>query len=224
MCAALVTIWALARKDLLLEMRSREIVLAIVVFALLVITIFTFAIDLTPSRSRDVGPGVLWAAVAFAGVLGINRSFAMEAEGNTLDGLMLTPVSRELIFFGKSLGNFIFIAVAQVVIFPVFEALFNISVLRIETFVIALLASIGFAAVGTAFAAVSVRVRSREIMLPLLFLPTVIPLIMAAVESTSVVVNGGSWSDFSAWLQLAIAFDVIFVIASAVLFQFVLED
>ncbi|MCH7642741.1 MAG: heme exporter protein CcmB [Chloroflexi bacterium] len=224
MCAALATIWALARKDLLLEMRSREIVLAIVVFALLVITIFTFAIDLTPSRSRDVGPGVLWAAVAFAGVLGINRSFAMEAEGNTLDGLMLTPVSRELIFFGKSLGNFIFIAVAQVVIFPVFEALFNISVLRIETFVIALLASIGFAAVGTAFAAVSVRVRSREIMLPLLFLPTVIPLIMAAVESTSVVVNGGSWSGFSAWLQLAIAFDVIFVIASAVLFQFVLED
>ncbi|MCH7593359.1 MAG: heme exporter protein CcmB [Chloroflexi bacterium] len=224
MGAALATIWALARKDLLLEMRSREIVLAIVVFALLVITIFTFAIDLTPSRSRDVGPGVLWAAVAFAGVLGINRSFAMEAEGNTLDGLMLTPVSRELIFFGKSLGNFIFIAVAQVVIFPVFEALFNISVLRIETFVIALLASIGFAAVGTAFAAVSVRVRSREIMLPLLFLPTVIPLIMAAVESTSVVVNGGSWSGFSAWLQLAIAFDVIFVIASAVLFQFVLED
>ncbi|MCH8816266.1 MAG: heme exporter protein CcmB [Chloroflexi bacterium] len=224
MGAALATVWTLARKDLLLELRSRDIVLAIVVFALLVITIFTFAIELTPSRSRDVGPGVLWAAVAFAGVLGINRSFAMEAEGDTLDGLMLTPVSRELIFFGKSLANFIFITVAEIVIFPVFEALFNINVLRIETIVIALLASIGFSAVGTAFAAVSVRVRSREIMLPLLFLPTVIPLIMAAVESTSVVVNGGSWSGFSAWLQLAIAFDVIFVIASAVLFQFVLEE
>jgi heme exporter protein B len=97
-------------------------------------------------------------------------------------------------------------------------------VLQIETIVIALLASIGFSAVGTAFAAVSVKVRSREIMLPLLFLPTSVPLIMAAVESTSVVVNGGSWSDFSDWLQLAILFDVIFVIASAVLFQYVLEE
>jgi heme exporter protein B len=122
------------------------------------------------------------------------------------------------------LGNFTFITIAQIVIFPVFEALFNISVLQIETIMIALLASIGFSAVGTAFAAVSVRVRSREIMLPLLYLPTSVPLIMAAVESTSVVVNGGSWSDFSDWLQLAILFDVIFVIASAVLFQYVLEE
>ena len=148
----------------------------------------------------------------------------MEAEGDTLDGLMLTPISRELIFFGKVLGNFIFISIAQIVIFPVFQALFNISILGIETVVIALVASIGFSAVGTAFAAVSVRVRSREIMLPLLFLPTSVPLIMAAVESTSVVVNGGSWAVFSAWLQLAIGFDVIFVISSAVLFQFVLEE
>jgi len=224
MLASLGTVWTLARKDLLLELRSKDIVLAIVVFALLVITIFTFAIELTPSRSRDVGPGVLWAAVAFAGVLGLNRSFAMEAEGSTLDGLMLTPVSRELIFFGKVLGNFIFITIAEIVIFPVFEALFNISVLQVETIVIALLASIGFSAVVTAFAAVSVRVRSREIMLPLLFLPTSVPLIMAAVESTSIVVNGGSWADFSDWLQLAIMFDVIFVIASAVLFQYVLEE
>ena len=219
MGASLATVWTLARKDLLLELRSKDIVLAIVVFALLVIAIFTFAIELTPSRARDVGPGVLWAAVAFAGVLGLNRSFAVEAEGDTLDGLMLTPVSRELIFFGKVLGNFIFITIAQVVIFPVFEALFNISVLQVETIVIALLASLGFAAVGTAFAAVSVRVRSREIMLPLS-----VPLIMAAVESTSAVVDGGSWGDFSEWLQLAIAFDVIFMIASAVLFQFVLEE
>ncbi len=224
MGASLATVWTLARKDLLLELRSRDIVLAIVVFALLVITIFTFAVELTPSRSMDVGPGVLWAAVAFAGVLGLNRSFAMEAEGDTLDGLMLTPVSRDLIFFGKMLGNFIFITIAEIVIFPVFEALFNISVLQVETIVIALLASIGFSAVGTAFAAVSVRVRSREIMLPLLFLPASVPLIMAAVESTSVVVNGGSWSAFSDWLQLAIAFDMIFVIASAVLFQFALEN
>ena len=127
MLASLGTVLTLARKDLLLELRSRDIVLAIVVFALLVITIFTFAIELTPSRSRDVGPGVLWAAVAFAGVLGLNRSFAMEAEGSTLDGLMLTPVSRELIFFGKVLGNFTFITIAQIVIFPVCSRLCSTS-------------------------------------------------------------------------------------------------
>lgn len=224
MLASLATIWTLARKDLLLELRTRDIVIAMVVFSVLVIAIFTFAIEITPKTAREVGPGVLWAAAAFAGVLGLNRSFAMEAERDTLDGLMLTPVSRELIFLGKALGNFLFITASEIIVFPMFEALYNVGILRVETLGIALLAGIGFSAVGTVFAAMTVRVRSREIMLPLLFLPASIPLIMAAVESTAVILEGGSWSDAAQWLQLAIAFDVIFVIASAVVFQFVLEE
>ena len=221
---SLAIIWSIGRKDLLLELRNKDVVVAIAGFALLVLVIFTFSLNLTPDSAKQVGPGVLWAAVAFAGVTGLNRAFALEVEGNTLEALMLAPISRDLIFLGKALGNFLFITVSLVVVLPVFAVLYNLIIFRWEMLVISLLTAIGFSAVGTLFAAMSVRVRAREVMLPLLFLPVVTPLIMAAVESTSHVVNGRSWSDMSQWLQLAAAFDVIFIVVSAFVFQHVLED
>jgi heme exporter protein B len=221
---SLAVIWSIGRKDLLLEIRNKDVVVAVAGFALLILVIFTFTLNLTPDNAKLVGPGVLWAAVAFAGVTGLNRAFALEVEGNTLEALMLAPISRDLIFLGKALGNFLFITVALIVVLPVFAVLFNLVVFRWEMLAISLLTTIGFSAVGTLFAAMSVRVRAREVMLPLLFLPVVTPLIMAAVESTSHVVNGRSWSDMSQWLQLAVAFDVAFVVVSAFVFQHILED
>ena len=221
---SLVVIWSIGRKDLLLELRNKDVVVAVAGFALLVLVIFTFSLNLTPDSAKLVGPGVLWAAVAFAGVTGLNRAFALEVEGNTLEALMLAPISRDLIFLGKALGNFLFITVALVVVLPVFAVLFNLVVFRWEMLAISLLTAIGFSSVGTLFAAMSVRVRAREVMLPLLFLPVVTPLIMAAVESTSHMVNGRSWSDMSQWLQLAAAFDVVFIVVSAFVFQHILED
>ncbi|MCH7984207.1 MAG: heme exporter protein CcmB [Chloroflexi bacterium] len=221
---SLAVIWSIGRKDLLLELRNKDVVVAVAGFALLVLVIFTFSLNLTPDIAKLVGPGVLWAAVAFAGVTGLNRAFALEVEGNTLEALMLAPISRDLIFLGKALGNFLFITVALVVVLPVFAVLFNLVVFRWEMLAISLLTAIGFSSVGTLFAAMSVRVRAREVMLPLLFLPVVTPLIMAAVESTSHVVNGRSWSDMSQWLQLAAAFDVVFIVVSAFVFQHILED
>ena len=224
MMGSFAVIWEIGRKDLLLEIRNKDVVVAIAGFALLVLVIFTFAIDLNQSNAKLVGPGVLWAGIAFAGVTGLNRAFALEVEGNTLEALMLAPMSRDLIYLGKALGNFLFIAVAQIIVIPVFAVLFNLVVFRWEMLVISLLTTIGFSAVGTLFAAMSVRVRAREVMLPLLFLPVVIPLLMAAVESTSHIVNGRSWSDISQWLQLAVAFDVTFVVVFAFIFQHILED
>lgn len=224
MSDSLAVIWAIGRKDLLLEIRNKDVVVAIAGFALLVLVIFTFSIDITRDNAKLVGPGVLWAAIAFAGVTGLNRAFALEVEGNTLEALMLAPISRDLIYLGKALGNFLFISVAQVVIIPVFAVLYNLVVFRWEMLAISLLTTIGFSAVGTLFAAMSVKVRAREVMLPLLFLPVVTPLLMAAVESTSHLVNGRSWSDMSQWLQLAIAFDVAFIVVSAFVFQHILED
>lgn len=221
---ALSVIWAVARKDLLLESRNRDVVIAIAALALLVLAVFTFAVALTPANARIVGPGVLWTGIAFAGVTGLNRAFAAEMERDTLDGLMLTPVSRDLIFLGKALGNFLFMAVALAVILPVFAALFNVIVFRFEMLVISLLAIGGFSAVGTMFAAMSTKVRAREIMLPMLFLPVAAPLIIAAVESTANVVAGRSWGDVAQWVGLAAAFDAVFLIVAAVVFQFVLED
>jgi heme exporter protein B len=218
-------VWALARKDLLLEVRNRDVIVSIAGFTLLVFAIFTFAVDLGDlETAKLVGPGVLWAGIAFAGVIGLNRAFALETERDTLEGLMLTPVSRDLLFLGKALGIFLFLAISQAIVIPVFAVLFNLVIFRPETLGISLLATLGFSAVGTMFASMTVRVRAREIMLPLLFLPTVMPLLLAAIEATADVVAGDSWSEMTSWLQLAAGYDVVFVIVSALVFQLVLED
>jgi len=121
-------------------------------------------------------------------------------------------------------GNFLFITAAQIIVIPIFAVLFNLAVLKWEMLVVSLLTTIGFSAIGTLFAAMSMRVRAREVMLPLLFLPVVTPLIMAAVESTSHVVNDGGWPEISQWIQLALAFDIAFIVVSAFIFQQILED
>ena len=221
---SLAVIWAIGRKDLLLETRNKDVIVAVSVFALLVLMIFTFAIDINQVNAKLTGPGILWASIAFAGVTGLNRAFALELEGNTLEALMLAPISRDLIYAGKMFGNFLFITAAQIIVIPIFAVLFNLAVLRWEMLVVSLLTTIGFSAIGTLFAAMTIRVRAREVMLPLLFLPAVTPLIMAAVESTSHVVNDSSWPEIYQWIQLAIAFDIAFIVISAFIFQQILED
>ncbi|MBI01775.1 MAG: heme ABC transporter permease CcmB [Chloroflexi bacterium] len=221
---SLAVIWAIGRKDLLLETRNKDVIVAVSVFALLVLMIFTFAIDINQVNAKLTGPGILWASIAFAGVTGLNRAFALELEGNTLEALMLAPISRDLIYAGKMFGNFLFITAAQIIVIPIFAVLFNLAVLRWEMLVVSLLTTIGFSAIGTLFAAMTIRVRAREVILPLLFLPVVTPLMMAAVESTSHVVNDSSWSEIYQWIQLAIAFDIAFIVISAFIFQQILED
>ena len=221
---SLAVIWAIGRKDLLLETRNKDIIVAVSAFALLVLMVFTFAIDINQVNAKLTGPGILWASIAFAGVTGLNRAFALELEGNTLEALMLAPISRDLIYVGKMFGNFLFLTASQIIVVPIFAVLFNLAVLRWEMLVVSLLTTIGFSAIGTLFAAMSMRVRAREVMLPLLFLPVVTPLIMAAVESTSHVVNDGSWPEIAQWIQLALAFDIAFIVISAFIFQQILED
>jgi heme exporter protein B len=221
---SLAVIWAIGRKDLLLETRNKDIIVAVSAFALLVLMVFTFAIDINQINAKLTGPGILWASIAFAGVTGLNRAFALELEGNTLEALMLAPISRDLIYVGKMFGNFLFLTASQIIVVPIFAVLFNLTVLRWEMLVISLLTTIGFSTIGTLFAAMSMRVRAREVMLPLLFLPVVTPLIMAAVESTSHVVNDGSWPEIAQWIQLALAFDIAFIVISAFIFQQILED
>lgn len=221
---ALGPIWAIARKDLLLEVRNRDIVVSLVVFSMLVLIVFNFAIELTPVNVAVVGPGILWVAIAFAGVIGLNRSFVLEKERDALDGLMLAPVSRDGLFLGKMLGNAIFMLVAQAVLIPVFAALFDVDILRFEIGVIAAMTTLGFAGAGTVFAAMAINTRSREIMLPVLFLPAISPLLIAAVEATAGVATGGSWGASSRWIQIITVFDAVFVVGGALLFHYVLED
>ncbi len=215
---------ALLWKDVVLELRTKDIVVSVLLFALLVIVIFNFAIDPTPQRVAVVAPGILWVAFIFGGVLGLTRSFALEKEQGNLQGLLLTPVGRDAIFFGKMLGIFVFMSVVEAITYPVFAAMFNLSLAVPELIPVAILATLGVAAVGTVFSAMAVNTRSREVMLPLLFLPVVIPVIVGAVEATGVVIRGEGASDLVRWIPLLAAFDAVFLVVCPVAFNMVVEE
>ncbi len=217
-------ILTLAWKDILLELRTKEIVTSILVFAFLTVIIFNFAFDPTPNVVALVVPGILWVAFTFAGVLGLNRSFILEKDRGSLDGLMLCPVSRDAIYLGKLVGVFLFMILVEAMLFPVFAVLYNVSLWIPGLFLVAALATLGFAAVGTLFSAIAVNTRSREIMLPLLLLPIALPVIIAAVESTAALLGGATLGELGRWLALLLSFDVIFLIISSYLFGAVLEE
>ena len=218
------TIFAVAWKDILLELRTKNVITAVLTFALVSMVIFSFAFEPTPKIIAMVAPGILWVAITFAGLLGLNRSFSMEEENESLEGLLLCPVTRDVIYFGKLLGIFLFMLVAEVILLPVFAILYNLDVFEIGMFVIMTLTTLGFAGIGTLFSAIAVNTRSREMMLPMLLLPLASPIIIAAVESTRIVLDGGTWSEIGQWWQLILAFDVIFLIASSFVFGSVLEE
>jgi heme exporter protein B len=215
---------AITRKDALLEMRTREIIFSALLFALLVIVTFNFAFGASHESINLVAPGILWVTFTFAGVLSLNRSFIPEHEEGCLEGLMVCPMGREVIYVGKMLGSLLFMFIIEIIALPVFSVLFNLAVFSPQFIVITLLATIGFAAVGTLFAALAVNTKAREMVLPILFLPVVVPLIISAVKASEVALAGGPWSDISSWLQIIAAFDAIFLVVSFWVFSFVIEE
>ena len=220
----LAPILAILVKDVLLELRTKDILVSVAVFALLVIVIFNFALDPTPRTVAMVAPGILWVAFSFGGVLGLNRSFALEKERGNLHGLMLAPVGRDAVYFGKLLGNFLFMIVVEAAIYPVFAVLFNLPLLIPGFVPVALLATLGIAAVGTVFSAMAVNTRSREVMLPVLFFPVVVPVIIAAVEATGVLIRGDESADLTRWVPFMAAFDAIFLVVCPVAFSVIIEE
>jgi heme exporter protein B len=215
---------ALVWKDILLELRAKDIVVSVLVFALLVIVIFNFAIYPTPATVALVAPGILWVAITFGGVLGLTRSFALEKDRGNLQGLMLAPVGRDAIFFGKMLSNFLFIVAVEIIVFPVFAVLFNLSLAMPGLIPVALLATLGIATVGTLFSAMAVNTRAREVMLPLLFFPVVLPLIVAAVEASGSVLQADGGYELTRWVPLLGAFDAVFLVVCPVAFTIVIEE
>ena len=216
--------FAITRKDVISEFRSREIIISVLVFVLLVIVIFNFAFGSTEEVMKLTAPGMLWVTFAFAGVLSLNRSFIMEREENCIEGLMVAPVSREIIYAGKMLGSLIFMLVIEVVALPIFAFLFNLDVLTLPLIVTTLLTTIGFVACGTLFSALAVKTKARELVLPILFLPIIVPIIISAVEASALSLSGKSWSEMASWLQIIGAFDVIFLVVSFWVFNFVIEE
>ena len=217
-------VWAIVAKDIAAELHTREMVSAMLVFSVLALFIFSCALDLRGALARAAAPGVLWATIAFAGTLGLSRSLAREQQSGCLDGLLLAPVDRSAIFFGKAIGNLLFMGIVQVILLPLFSALFNVPLLQPGVFLVMALGTVGYAAVGTLLAAMAVNTRAREVMLPVLLLPLVIPALIAAVKATGGFVEGSTLAEASGWIRLLVVYDLVIVAVSMLTFGYVVEE
>jgi heme exporter protein B len=218
--------WAVVWKDLSAELRSRELISAMLVFALLVILIFNFALDLDPATRREptITAGVLWVIFVFAGTLGLNRSMAVEKDRGCMDGLLLAPVDRSSIYFGKALGNLIFMLMVEIIVLPIYSLLYNVNLFNPGLLLVILLGSIGYVAVGTLLAAMAVQARTRDILLPILLFPVVLPVILAAVKASTGFLEGSEMELIRPWLNLLIAYDIIFSAVAFMVFDYVVEE
>lgn len=217
---------ALVWKELTVEARGRETILAGAVFALLILVIFNFAFDLRVENAAEVAPGVLWVTITFAGVLSLGRAFARERDRRTLDGLLLAPVDRSALFLAKVIGSLVSMLIVEIIALPAFIGLFNL-VFDFPLLIVALvLGTLGLAGVGTLFAAIAAHTRAREVLLPLLLFPIQVPVILATVKSTAAAIRvaGTEPTQIGQWLSLLVAFDALFLSLSVVLFDFAIEE
>lgn len=215
---------AVAGKDVRLELRSRDTIVSALVFGLIVVVVFNFGLNRAPGSLTAVAPGLLWVAYAFIGALAMNRAFARELEQGGLDGMLAAPASRDAIFLGKMLGSLVFMLLVEGALLPVFAVMLGLPGLSPALGLVILLATVGFATVGTFFAAIAAQTRSREILLPALFFPVILPVIIAAVEASALALQGGPMTPvWTRWLPLLLVFDALFLIICPWLFGFVFE-
>jgi heme exporter protein B len=216
--------FAIVRKDLTAEWRSRELFTGMLIFSLLVILIFNFALELDPKTRTNVTAGVLWVTFTFAGTLGLNRSMAVEKDRGCMDGLLLAPVDRSAIYFGKAISNLVFMLVVEAIVLPVYSVLYNARLFNPGLLVVILLGSIGYVAVGTLLSAMAVQARTRDVLLPILLFPLVVPVVIAAVKASGGILQGFEFSEIQTWVNLLLVYDVIFVAISFMFFEFVVEE
>ncbi len=214
---------AIVWKDLIVEVRTKEMLSSTFVFALLLVIIFSFSFDLRVANVTEVAPGVLWVTFAFSGTLELTRSLSSEIEGARLDGLLLAPVERSTIYLGKMLGNLLFIAATGVIILPVLSALFDLNLLQPILLLTVFLGTIGLAGVGTLLSAMAANTRAREVLLPVLLFPVILPLVLAAVKLTSGILDGLPAASWLHWLRLLVGFDVVFLVVAYLTFDYVVQ-
>jgi heme exporter protein B len=224
--AYLRKVLAIVWKDVVAELRTKEMFSAMFVFAVLVIVVFNFAFDLRVSgeRVREVTPGALWVAFAFAGVLGLNRAFVMEKDRGCLEGLLLAPVDHTAIYFGKMISTLLFMLVVEALMLPIFTAFFGVNLFDLRLILIIVLGTLGFAGVGTILSAMTAQTRAREVLLPILLLPVAAPVLIAAVKATAGILDGLTMNEIARWWQLLLAFDVIFPAVAFMTFDFVVKE
>jgi heme exporter protein B len=217
---------AIARKDAIAELRGRHAVVGTLFFAAVVLLLFGFALGPDAARLEAAAPGLLWLAIVLSGLLAVSRLHLLEADDGALDQLALYPVARRAIYAGKALGGFAVMLALGLVVLGAVGVLFAVDIggALPALLVTVVLGAIGIAAVGTFYAGLTVRLRAREVMLPLLMLPVLAPLLLASVKATAAALAGDPLGELGSWLQLLVAFDVIMVAAGAATYGYLLED
>ena len=222
----LTRIWTIFRKDLLIELRTKDSLNAMLFFGIVVLVIFSFALESVRDSIRMAVPGVLWVSFAFSGTLGLNRMFAAEKENSCLQGLLMLPMDRGVLYLGKMLAAAVFMLISEAIIFIFSLVFFNLTVWREIPYLalVFLLGTLGFTAVGTLLSAVSVNTKLREVLLPLILFPVILPILVMAVESTNIILNTVDYRALKLPLTIMSVFTVIFATLSYLLFDYVLED
>ncbi len=215
---------AIVWKDLRAEIRSREMINSMILFTLMTVMVFSLALELDKEARNTTVSGVLWVAIVFAGILGLGRSLASEKDRGSLDALLLAPIDRSALFFGKMIGNLLFVLVIAAVLLVLLTILFNITLIKPLLVLVILLGTLGFTTVGTLLSSMSVHARAREAMLPILLLPVVLPVLISAVRASSAILEALPREDWLPWIQLLIVADVIYIAAAYALFDFVVEE
>jgi heme exporter protein B len=214
------------RKDLVLQLRRRDILLTMFFFGTLLLFVFHLAFDLVPDRVAEMAPGLLWLAFLFTGTLGLAQLFGAERENQCLDALLLSPVDRGALFLAKVCLNFTLMLLVELVTIPLFWILFNLQTWNLvpRIFLISLLGTVGFCVLGTVMSALTLRARARELLLPLVLFPLMIPVILATIQCLGAVLRAGEIGDALPWLRLLIGFDVIFLTFGVLVFDWVIEN
>jgi heme exporter protein B len=197
---------------------------SMILFTLMTVLVFSLALELDKQARQNTVAGVLWVTIVFAGVLGLGRSLASEKDRGSLDALLIAPIDRSALFFGKMIGNLLFVLVIGVALMFLLTVLFNISLIKPLLLGVVVLGSLGFTTVGTLLASMSVHARAREAMLPIILMPVVLPVLISAVRASTAILNGMPREDWLPWIQLLAVADVIFLAASYALFDFVVEE
>jgi heme exporter protein B len=216
------TVRVLVWKDLLIELRGRQVFSTTFTFALLVLVVFNFAIDVHADLAQELAPGILWVAIVFAGMLSIGRSFSREVDRATIEALRASPVDRSAILLGKLLGNLVVMAAVELVTVPAFVMLFNLTPRWAELILIVAVGTVGYVTVSTLFAAIAAQSRAREVMLPLLSLPLLVPIVIGSSRATAQVLSPAS-IDGIPWLTLLAVFDAIFLAIALAIFDYVFD-
>ena len=217
--------WAVVWKDLLVERRSKETLNALFFFSLLLLFVFQFTLGPDRERLAAVLPGLLWLGFILSGLLGLGRTFLVERENDCWEGLLLAPGDKSAIYVGKLAGNLLLMLVVEAVLVAMFVVFFNVDVGGVwpGLALVIVLGTVGFAAVGTLFAAMTAQVRARELLFPVLLLPVQVPILLATVKATEAVLLGEPLAAVADWLKLLVAADLIYVVVGVLTFEFVLE-